>query len=116
METFTFIASREPHHSKHELFKSSNVECGRLSDIVTRCNVHKLKNFIKLNNEERNSDIDFVYRFNKLINEDHLITYNRQMYDPYNKKFTPELEPECLCKKVITILYIEHRFYVTVIK
>jgi hypothetical protein len=97
------ICGRLPHHGKNEIFKSTLVEKEKVANIVTKCSVHKLTIYIKLNTEEKQNDTTFIFR---------------QMYDPFTKKFTPDLEPECFCKKIINpdeevfkCDYCENKFY-----
>jgi len=77
---------REPYHSKKEVFKTSDIERTELENIISKCEVYKLKRYLKCSSEEKFNDKTFFFR---------------QAYDPLTHKFSPELEPECFCGKFI---------------
>lgn len=72
---------RQPYHGKCELIKSDIVRKEDLRTVISKCFVYKLKEYVKLSRDERNSKGNYVVR---------------QFYEEERKILRPEsLEREC---------------------
>lgn len=93
--TFSYIVYCKPedthcgrlsYHGKNEIFKTPVNKEESMLHISSKIEVLKLADYAKLPREEKFANNRFVCR---------------QNYDPEEQKFSPELDPDCFCNRII---------------
>ncbi len=87
---------RKEHHSKYEVFKTTEIEKEYISKIKKKCEILKYEQFIRKMQILKEKRIQNPHSIETVLEN---LFFYRQIYSASDNTYYPEIEPSCLCNK-----------------